>query len=641
MSAKRNKPAPAQAQTAPAAKAPPAPGLLARAGSSPVYGAILLFLLSFLLYSNTLNHDFVWDDHDLIVDNTRIQTLDGPALKSIFLDNFFKGKARVGGYYRPLVSLSYHLDYQLYGLSPSGFHFTNILINALTCSLLFWLLWSLFGSGGLAWIGSLLFAALPLHTENVAWVAGRTDLLAAFWMLFSLLFYVRWKQKQNPLYLSLCLFGFIFALLSKELAAVLPFLIVLIEYGPFPFGSASGKPGPASPPAGRFPLPVVLCFVILLLYFFLRREILGGGGSEFEPYADGFLKTITLALNIFAGYCFKLLVPFRLSAEYDAPVPDSIWHLQAAAGLILAGAIVYSAWRFRRRGEVLLAAGIFLLGLAPVMNLLPLGEISAERFLYFPSIGFTMILGVLGARIFSGRGFFHRHKTVGVTVLVLLMAGYSAKTVARNGDWKNEEVLFTKTVQASPHSARAHLNLANVHRQRGRIRQAISELDRALELRPDYVDALSNLAGIYMEQGNIQQTVPLIQKAVQFAPDNADLQNNLAIIYIQQGRLIEAESSLEAALKANPDHIRARFNLALVKFEKKDYAEAYPLFENTRDSGPEFIRSYFYLGALDINSGNFKRARRSLETFLSRSPAGDPLRDRAKSLLRETQPGGQ
>ncbi len=611
------------------------PGLLERFLSLPHFMAVVIFAVALLLYSNTFENEFLWDDVELIVENPRIPTLNVQTLKDIFTKNFWEENVRIGGYYRPLVSLSYHVDYRLYKLNPNGFHRTNAFLNALTCGLVLLLVYALFGNGLLAFTTALFFATLPLHTENVAWVAGRTDVLATLWVAASLACYVLWKQRRNAVFLSLSLFAFVLALFSKEIAVGLPLIVLLLEFGPFerlhPPAPESVRPdsrkGNAKARRYGSSALILLYFGIVALYLLLRRNIIGSSLSVFEPYTAGVANTAALAFSILAGYCFKLIYPFRPNAEYDAPVPETLSHPHAVAGFILILCILFAAYRFRRKGEVLLGIGILLVGLAPVMNLVPIGEISAERFLYFPSLGFSLLLGVLFAELSVKR------LAVLRILLLALVVAYGVQTRARNLDWRNAEVLFSKTVAAAPQSARAHLNLGNVHRERGRSREAIAEYERALEINPDYPDALSNLAGVYMERGEIEKVVPLLEKALQFAPNNPELQNNLGTILFQKQRYAEAEQAFMKALKQNPRHLSARFNLGLIKFKKKEYASARRLLGSVRDLGPAFILAYYYLALIEMNSGNEGEALDNIERFLSRYPVEDRYKAHAEEIL--------
>ncbi|MBI4720339.1 MAG: tetratricopeptide repeat protein, partial [Chitinivibrionia bacterium] len=296
----------------------------------------------------------------------------------------------------------------------------------------------------------------------------------------------------------------------------------------------------------------------------------------------------------------------------------------------------------------------FLLGAAPVLNLVPLGEISAERFLYLPSVGFALALGALfapafeGARIFAhspgspapagaragtrGQG---RNTPLAAVLFLALLAAYGARTVARIPDWKSEDVLFAKTVEASGGSARAHLNLGNAHRRNGRAQEAIAEYKKALEILPGYLEAMSNLAGMYRQQGRIDEAAELLARAIAKYPENAELHGNLGTILVARKRFDEGKRELELAIRHDPRNMRARYNLGIVHTMLKEEARALEHFEEVKDKGAEFELAYYYIGTIEAARGNMQYAKGQLERFLEIHRANDQFRSKAEELLRE------
>ncbi len=598
--------------------------------------ALVVFLAAFALYAGTIGHDFVWDDGDLIVDNPAIRTLDGATLRSMFLENFWSNIQRAGGYYRPLVTLSYHIDYRVHGLDPHGFHLSNVILNAIACALAFLLLRLLSGNTVLGFVAALLFTVHPIHTENVAWVAGRTDLLAALWMFASLILYLLARRGRTIL-LAPAMVAFMLALLSKESAACLPLIVALIEFGPFA-GLATGAPDARERGPGRAIAVTIAFLAVTAAYLLLRRHALGVATSSYDAYASG----PALPLSILAGYVVKLLFPLRLSGEYDAPVPAGLLDPHALVGLAVLVIIGLAVVRYRRKQDVVLGFGILLLGLTPVLNIVPLGEISAERFLYIPSLGFALLLGsvftgALGTRYPAARS----SGAPGVapalagplTVLLLFTLGaYAVRTVTRNADWRNEDVLFAKTAATTPGSTRALLGVGRAAERRGDIAAAAAAYQKALEINPDYPDALSNLAGIYARQGRVDEARQMIERALRAAPNHPRLMSNLGTLYSQEGRLAEAAQQFENVLAINPGEREARFNLALVRFHQQDYAAAKTNFEKVAGQGERFDLAFYYLAVIEDGSGNRDRARQLAAHFLSVYRNNDAFRSRAQAI---------
>jgi len=592
--------------------------------STPVL-ALGLFAFSWLLYANTLRNDFVWDDRTLVVENTEIRTLDWPTVEHLFASHYWDILGRPGGLYRPISALSFYVDYQLHGKDPGGYHLTNTLLNAFVCVLAFLLVLRLFGDRLLAFVTSLLFAALPLHTENVAWVAGRTDLIATLFMLASLHAYVWWRRRRAVTGWILSLLAFVAALLAKEFALVLPPLIAVLEVGPFRrIRTPEGDDGIRWK---RLLLTMLAFTLVVAGYFAVRRAILGRSMMSYVPFATGWVDTSALAFSVLAHYSYVLAFPFVLSAESEFPVPSGFLDVHVFVGLVIAASLSYAVWRFRARGKLVLAVSIFAVGIAPVLNVIPITEVSADRFLYFPSLGACLAGGVLFSH------WLRRRRVQALSVLILILAACGARTVARNADWRNEDTLFNVTTSSAPDNARAHLNLGNVHYRDGRYREALVEFRKALDIDPQYASAWSSSAGAYKELGQLDDAFRCMERALAIEPTNSNFHSSLGILYVQRNQFAEAIGCFQRALEYNPDNAKARFNLGLARYNSGDCAGAIRAFAEVPSKDVDFVHAYFYLAVCESKLGNNGPAADYASKFLELYKVEDDFRAEARAIL--------
>ncbi len=603
--------------------------------------SIVVFGVAFVLYANTLGHEFVWDDRELIAENPTVSTLDAPTLKRIFTEEFFT-TARSGSYYRPLVTLSFHIDHALFGGNPHGFHLVNVVWNAIVCVLVFLFVVLLFRNRSLALATALLFAVHPVHTENVAWIAGRTDLLATLWALVAMTLYVAGRRRHD---LSGAVgFGlgsvaaFSLALLAKESVAVVPLILIVLELPPC---GELLSPGPQRLPRWIHPTPY---FAVLATYVAVRIQVLGTATTAFQDFAARSVHDVALWLAILGGYVVKLLLPIRLSGEWEVLPPQSFADPWVLAGLLSLAAIGTAVIRFRRKPEVVVAAAVFLFGLLPVLNIVPIGEFSAERLLYFPSIGFALALGTLFAPALAMG--YRSLRTPGDpapsmprslagrlrVALVMMLLVFAARTVIRNADWRNDEVFFAATARSSPGVPRAHVNTGDVARRAGRIEEAIAAYKRALVVDPSYLPAVRNLGGMYLTTGRLDMAEPLITRAVEIAPDNPDAWAVFGMLRHRQGNLDEAARHFERALQLNPGQSVARYNLGIVRYRQGRYAAAKRHFTAVAGAGRPFPRAHYYLAAIASESGDTVIARDHARRFLATAPDDDPLRPQAQKI---------
>ncbi len=396
-------------------------------------------LLTFILFLVTINlavflpsmrGDFLWDDKYFISDNPNIQATG--FLKNFLVSPFggFSGLDenstrldRIMQFYRPLTSLSYWLDFRVWGLNPAAFHLTNILLHTANTIIMLFLLLSLGIPQLPSFAGALLFSVFPMHFENVAWISGRTDLLSFFFAAFSTWFLIQFLNRRKSSFLIFSSFLFFLSLLAKESTILLPFLFMVIFYKK----EAKNK--------ATFIFHLLPYFVALLGWLILRAIALGSvqikysGRTPFEIFAAiGFYTT-------------KLLLPFNLSVTINpVPVFRSIPYL--AIGVILIGLFIFCLFRvgdlkIDRPSMFLAGIAYFLLLLPPVAAILSAGTISllAWRFMYLPSA--ILVAGIAWA---SFR--FIKSKSVALILLTLIFLAYGYELYPKSALYGNEEAAF-------------------------------------------------------------------------------------------------------------------------------------------------------------------------------------------------------
>ncbi len=523
------------------------------------YIIAILIAVSLITYCNTLNHDFVWDDVDIARDNPDIRSIGN--IPKLLLSPY--GHPSQFGkdilFYRPAIMISYVADYSIWGVDGRGFHLTNILLHCLVTLAVFLLILKIDGNIEVSFISALIFASHPIHTQSVAWISGRTDILCALFYIIAFYLFMESRGRKgfpSHLFLSLSSLCFFASLLSKEMAVTLPLALILYEiiYNEGAVAEFLKKK-----------LFAYFAFIpAVVLYFFLRIEAMG---VNFIPSssADSVARRISPMFGVLSDYIQLLLFPFNLNTLYP---PGKSYGISAwtLLFLILTALFLIVLYSLLGRFKKLLlfafcwSAAVFI----PISNIIPFSpNVKSEHFLYLPSVGIALIGGIFISGML--RNFQNRKKIALQVITAMLLSitviSYSSISFARNKIWKNELTLFSNQVEMNPKFARARFNLGLAYKAKRDLENAIKLFNSAIALNPKMSYAYVNIGNIYFDKNDIDNALTYYLKALELNSADGYLRNNLGVVFAIKGKSREALKEFEESIKLNPEYISPYINI--------------------------------------------------------------------------------
>jgi protein O-mannosyl-transferase len=529
-----------------------------------VAGALLLTLL----YFKAITAPFVYDDLAQVVHNPNL------APWSIFAKRFLAapvaftsdlGGAAAGSTYRPLFWLSIAIDYHLYGIHPLGFHITNLLLHLFNGFLGFCLLRKLQVSPLQSAAALLLWLALPINSEVVAWVSARSYELCGLFLLLALLSALAYRRTAAlwwpPIYLlaSLC------ALLSHELGVLcLPFTLLIF------FSREALLPWKRLAP--------LIATAVIADALYLALKSLVGAASPWHPSLNW------ASAAEFRDYLTWIALPIRMSVERSTSTPANQPTLATIAALLSLIAILAACFLLRRRLPRI-AAGLLWMTLA----LLPfcagsLYQGMAERFTYIASAGFAFALVTLIASLITA------FKGAAKPLLIAAFAAYflwsALRTASRASDWHDPVSLYSSSLNANPNSPTLTSNLAFSLRQEGDLQGAEEEYRHTLELDRTFPHALTSLGEIYLQTGRLDDAERQFVRAIALTPTDSSAYTNLGVVFSAQDRPFDAARMFWKAIDNKATDPTPYFNLAVLMQQAGHSDIALPLYRKVLELQP-------------------------------------------------------
>lgn len=444
---------------------------------------------------NSLGNEFVWDDRINFSENENIRDL-GLVAHSLFSEDYTSvAKER---YWRPAVTLSFALEYRLWGLNPGLSRLINIVAHALAAILLFHVLLGLSRSPAPSAAAALLFTAHPITTNAVTQINGRMEVFCALFCLLSLrlLLFARDNAQSRGVFAALSLPALAMGLLSKETALVFP-AVSAAALLLFPNGVRR---------AWTLVLPHFLLCAVCVAFRFL---VIGGSALELER-ATAPAETFLIMLKTVAVYMRLLVYPAGLCADYfSMTTPAGLFSIEAiGCAMLILLAVGTAVFCVKRQPVVSLGILWFLAVILPVMNLIPLLSFVSEKYLYLPCAGACAAFSFTLHAALSRK---ERLKIVFPLAVIAIAAVFAAGTIRRNRDWKDELTLFAHTAQCSPNSVSAHVKFGNALCGAGRCGEAVGEFAGALRLGGE-PSLFSNIGEAFAREGDYKNAAAAFEK---------------------------------------------------------------------------------------------------------------------------------
>ena len=535
-------------------------------------------VITLLAYLPALKNGFVWDDQYYVLSNTLAQSFSIPGIFSSFL----------GGNYHPVTVFVFALQYHLFGTSPMGYHAVNLALHLANTLLVFLFLRRLTDRPEVALVAALLFGIHPLHVESVAWVSGLKDLLYTAFFLGSCIFYINFTKSGKRSEYLVALLLFLLAMLSKAMAAPLPFVLILIDFfrgRKITLRSLSEK------------VPFLIIAVILGIVAVIAQK-----SSDFiqEPGAYSMLQRIAFAGFGFTAYLVKLVLPLNLSAWYPYPSPGAVpgWYY---LGLLAFPALAFVIYYSLRKGRLIaFGLGFFTLMLAMVLQLLPVGDaLMADRYSYVPSIGIFLLAGAAFARLRE------RRKTApAVAALALFTLFFPVVTFARCGVWNNGLTLWNDVIGKYPAIPSAWYNRGVYKMNQGDDRAAAEDFGKAIGLAPRHADAYNNRGTILMNHDRNDQALADFNKAIELKPGMAKAFYNRGVVYMKLGQNDRAAADFSEAVRLNLVDFETLVNRGYVLTALGRYPEALKDYNAAIDLKPDDVQGYLNRGYLHMMMKN-------------------------------------
>jgi len=453
-------------------------------------GAAALAVLTILVFSRLPFNDFVvFDDQVYVLDNAVVRAgLTWEGARLAFARSY-------GGNWHPLTWLSHMTDVELFGLDPRGHHATSLLVHALTVSLLHLVLVSLTGAAGPSAFAAALFAVHPLHVESVAWIAERKDVLCGLFWVLTMAAYVRYVRRPWWGRRAAVAGAFALCLTAKPMGVTLPVILLALDF--WPLGRFRGPGGAALPPHvqrlarawGRLVLEKIPLLLLAALSAAVTWTAQSKVGAVISLAEIPFGSRLANAILSYWAYLGKAVFPVRLAVYYPilGPVLADARVLLGACALVATTAA--AAWSWRRAPYFPVGWFWFLIGLAPVIGLIQVGEQAmADRYTYLPLVGPFVAIAWGAAQL--GRPRLRSLLPWAACATIFVLSGVSWRQTAY---WRDTESLFEHALRVTEGNWFAHNNYAGALIVRGQLEQAVAHLSESLRIRPGYLKARLNL----------------------------------------------------------------------------------------------------------------------------------------------------
>jgi protein O-mannosyl-transferase len=602
-----------------AAKSPPKRMAGRESHRSDRIWALIIFSLAFALYFNVIQHAYVMDDYGVLRDDFLVKS-GIREIGTILQRPYRYGTGNLSdNLYRPLSQVLFAVEWELSPGNPVLSHFLNVLFYAISCVLLFMIFRRILPRRDLspALLASLLWLFHPVHSEVVANIKSRDEIMSALFIFLSVLSFLAYLKRNKLIYIAGAMMCCLLAFFSKESAITFLFIFPIIGWY---FVQATFK---------RNLLASTSLLIPAGIYFLARQSVLEKYAGPFAvTIADNFLiaapdsaSRLATAVMLLGKYLLLLVFPYRLVCDYSysqLPIVGLDSPLVWSSLAVYAAAIVYVVINLKKKSVMVFAVIVYLVTISLCSNLFTLiGTSFAERLLFLPSVGFCLLAGVGISRLrevpfpadqatVRVNKFTARNKTVWLIAIVILSL-FAIRTVTRSAEWKDEWTLISADVKRSPNSARMRYSHGIALRDRAKeqknedvyhdyMQQAMNEFEACILILPTYVEAYEELGLAWHRMGNPDKALQYYESALKLNSKKATTYSNMAIIFFERKDYAGALELHKKAVSLDPNFENGYLNIGSIYGQQGNYGQAIENFEKVIRINPTNAKAYYYLG---------------------------------------------
>lgn len=580
--------------------------------------AAIIFAVGFLIYSNTLDVPFYFDDAQNIRDNKAIH------LSSLSVETLALAVKKSSNPNRPLANLSFALNYYVHQDQLAGYHLVNIAVHLSAAFFLYLLLATTFALPGarvvgnprlIAFLGAMLWLANPVQTQAVTYIVQRMTSLSGMFYLLSLYCYARGRIGQQEerhwrgWFVAMVLAGLL-ALSAKENAVTLPFFIYLYEF--YFFRNLDWDWFKKSIPW----LGLALMILAVAGYIFTNGHPLQAILNSFHYRDFSLVERLLTESRIIFFYLTLLFFPHpsRLNLDHDFSISQGLLEpfstLPAIAALV--GLFVLAIALARR--ERLLSFAILWFGGNLFLESSFVGlELIFEHRLYIPS---AFLLALLPVMLFR----FVKLQTVMIAILSIVIALSCYWTYQRNHTWREPLRFLQDIADKAPTNYRPHYNLGFEFKKKGKFAEAIPEFTKALELEPRLLMAHSELAFAYSQINRLDLALHHYQKVLAITPNDPAVLYAVGYVYSQYGNLPQATLYFEKALRAAPGDPMLMLNLGTLLHKQGDTTGALELYRKSLAIDPGNAQTWHHISIVFLDRKQYELAEKYAGKALEINP---------------------
>jgi tetratricopeptide (TPR) repeat protein len=529
-----------------------------------ILAAAAVLVMLGVAYGGTLHHSFHFDDYNIIVNNDRLFQFDLPTIIS-------------SNYFRPVLFVTFALNYHFGGPDPFGYHLVNLGLHLLNMALVFYLISVLVGvvnrgagDTGQGWqaiprfypalLGAAIFGLHPLQTESVTYIASRSSVLCTTFILLTVVAFLaaRIEAENGPLplgrriaWLGLATVSFVLGVATKELGICAPLILLLLEYLFFSRGtSLAGK----TRNIVRYHLPFLALIIFgagLRLAFMFRLH----NPAEFRSPWHNLLSQFRVVVR----YMVMMFLPVNQNVDPDIRTSESLFEPSVILSLVLILLLLAFGWVLRKR-QPLATLGIFIwfTALLPTSSIIPLRDLMSEHRVYLPMVGVALLAAALPGMLAPRPAKAGRIALAATLVVGLLL---TVATFQRNKVWFSGLTLWEDSVSKAPEKERPVMHYANAISGTGQLQKAKGLYEKVLTLNPENATARYNLGIIYKQLGDYDRAVEEWRQVVRLEPGHPNVHVNIGNYHYSREEMDQAFLEFRAEIWRNPRNPLGHYNL--------------------------------------------------------------------------------